>query len=368
MSGAMRILSWNCQGLGNPWTGRSLRKLVREQTPNVCFLMETRLNTKGFNTLYGNLPFQNNIIVKHLDGGGGLAFLWKNDLKLKVINYTANHVLARVTEEDGFVWFMTGFYGWPETQQKFKSWKLLEPLKTFVEGPFLCFGDFNAILHSSEKQCTKQPHTAQIDAFRQALDICQLEDLGYKGYPFTWTNKRPSDANTKLRLDRVMATKGWIDNFPISNVVHLLPHASDHIPITIHVQKFRKKNRRADRGFKFEESWLLWDDCKAQIQQAWNLSGNGEKGLAAIHAKIRACGDDLKTWGDTKAKPEEKETKVLQDQLDEINRVDTTKESKEEYLVVSKKLDDLLLKQEIYWAQRSKVAWLKYGDSNTKFF
>jgi len=161
--------------------------------------METHLDTKGFNTLYGNLPFQNKIIVKHVDGGGGLAFLWKNDLKLKVINYTANHVLARVTEEDVFVWFMTGFYGWPETQQKFKSWKLLEHLKTFVEGPFLCFGDFNTILHSSEKQCTKQPHTAQIDAFRQALDICQLEDLGYKGYPFTWTNKRPGDANTKLK-------------------------------------------------------------------------------------------------------------------------------------------------------------------------
>ena len=163
-------------------------------------------------------------------------------------------MLAKVTEEDGLMWFMTGFYGWPEAQQKFKSWKLLEHLKTFVKGPWLCFGAFNAILHFSKKQSTRQPHIAQIDAFREALEICQLEDLGYKGYPFTWTNKRPSDANTKLRLDRAVATKGWIDNFPVSNVVHLLPHALDHIPISIHVQKFRKKNRRVDRGFKFEES------------------------------------------------------------------------------------------------------------------
>ena len=163
-------------------------------------------------------------------------------------------MLAKVTEEDGLMWFMTGFYGWPEAQQKFKSWKLLEHLKTFVKGPWLCFGAFNAILHFSKKQSTRQPHIAQIDAFREALEICQLEDLGYKGYPFTWTNKRPSDANTKLRLDRAVAAKGWIDNFPVSNVVHLLPHALDHIPISIHVQKFRKKNRRVDRGFKFEES------------------------------------------------------------------------------------------------------------------
>ena len=101
----------------------------------VCFLMETRLDMEGFNNLYDNLPFQNKIIFKHPDSGGGLAFLWKDDIRLEVINYIANHMLAKVIEEDGFVWFMTGFYGWLETQQKFKSWKLLEYLKTYVEGP-----------------------------------------------------------------------------------------------------------------------------------------------------------------------------------------------------------------------------------------
>ena len=43
-------------------------------------------------------------MVKHLDFSGGLAFLWKDDIKLEVINYTAIHVLANVTEEDGFAW------------------------------------------------------------------------------------------------------------------------------------------------------------------------------------------------------------------------------------------------------------------------
>ena len=158
-----------------------------------------------------------------------------------------------------------GFYGWPETQQKHKSWQLLEYLKTFAEGPWLCFGDFNAILHSSEKQSIRKPHNSQINEFREALESCQLEDLGYKGYPFTWTNKRPGDANTKLRLDRAMATKGWIEKFQVSIVVHLLPHASYHLPIAIQVQKFRQKHRRADRGFKFEECWLLWDDCETRV-------------------------------------------------------------------------------------------------------
>ena len=64
----------------------------------VCFLMETRLDKEGFEKLYGNLPFKNKIIVKDPDYGGGLAFLWKNDVSLEVINFTANHVLAKVTK------------------------------------------------------------------------------------------------------------------------------------------------------------------------------------------------------------------------------------------------------------------------------
>ena len=75
---------------------------------------------------------------------------------------------------DGFKWYLTGFYGWPETQQKEKSWQLLQYLKTFVEGSWMVIGDFNAFLHASKKQSTRPPQYAQVEAFREALDSCQL--------------------------------------------------------------------------------------------------------------------------------------------------------------------------------------------------
>ena len=48
---------------------------MREQVPNVCFLMETWLDKEGLDKLYGELPFPNRIIVKKPDSGGGLALI-----------------------------------------------------------------------------------------------------------------------------------------------------------------------------------------------------------------------------------------------------------------------------------------------------
>ena len=84
---------------------------MREQAPNVCFLMETRLDKEGFDNFYGELPFSNKIIVKKPDSRGGLALIWKNGVKLELINYTANHILVKVKEEDDYEWWLTCFYG-----------------------------------------------------------------------------------------------------------------------------------------------------------------------------------------------------------------------------------------------------------------
>ena len=64
----MRILSWNCQGLGNSWTVRSFHKLVKDQAPTTCFLMETRLDREGFEYHCRELLYPNKFLVKKPNG------------------------------------------------------------------------------------------------------------------------------------------------------------------------------------------------------------------------------------------------------------------------------------------------------------
>jgi len=91
-------------------------------------------------------------------------------------------------------------------------------------------------------------------------------------------------------------------------------------------------------------------------------------GLVAIQEKIKFCGAELLAWGSPITDPDTIAIKEIQKQLDRLNEAELTEEAKAEFLELSKKMDDLLQKQEIYWAQRSRLNWLKHGDRNTKFF
>ena len=97
----MSAISWNCRGLGNPLIVKALQKVVLEKDPILVFLMETKLEVSKMDEIKRKIERQQGLVVPSVQfwGGGGLALLWKNSMKVDVLTYSPKHIDAIVTEE-----------------------------------------------------------------------------------------------------------------------------------------------------------------------------------------------------------------------------------------------------------------------------
>lgn len=126
-----------------------------------------------------------------------------------------------------------------------------------------------------------------------ALDSCNLVDMGWQGYKFTWNKRQSVETNTRQKLDHVVANREWRNKFLVSFVTHLFSHASGHLPIMLQVGTKRCFRGRGVWGFKFEEVWLLWEDCEAVVGEAWDTTSGGGSFLVEVRDKIGRCGAQL---------------------------------------------------------------------------
>ena len=134
--------------------------------------------------------------------GGGLALLWDSTLQINVQSYSPHHIDADVVQPGGSTWRLTGFYGHPERTMCSHSWNLLRHLHALRARPWLVLGDFNEIISLEEKWGGDDRNFHQMNAFREVLLDCSLQDLGYTGADFTWTNGQYDGGLVRVRLDR----------------------------------------------------------------------------------------------------------------------------------------------------------------------
>ena len=117
--------------------------------------------------------------------------------------------------------------------------------------PVLAIGDFNEVTHQSEHDGVSQRSQAQMDGFRDALDVCGLIDLGYKGRIWTSEKKVAGGSYTRVRLDRAVAEPAWCALFPAAEELNSTAACSDHGPIVIQL-KGEISTARPSRNFKYE--------------------------------------------------------------------------------------------------------------------
>lgn len=125
-------------------------------------------------------------------------------------------------------WCFTGFYAKARRSELAQSWELLRWLRSQSDLPWLCGGDFNEILDNTEYFHSNERAEWQMQGFRDVVDFCNFQDLGFNGVPFTWDNRQDGEANVKVRLDRFLADPAFVQLYTATTVKHTPSPRSDH--------------------------------------------------------------------------------------------------------------------------------------------
>ncbi|MBA0729639.1 hypothetical protein Golax_025444 [Gossypium laxum] len=191
----------------------------------------------------------------------------------------------------------------------------------------------------------------RMEMFREALEFCELIDVGYSNRWFTWERGNLTETNIQEHLDRGAANENWISMFPEVNVQHLVHSFSDHCPLLIDTNKEDK--RRTKSHFKFEAWWILKDSIVDEAKYIWKTASGDflkkleilKKGLENWARQMRRNKQWKKEFLTTKL------SKLIETERDDINLA--------EMIDTKIQLHFEIEKDERYWEQRARLNWLK---------
>ncbi|GMP89308.1 hypothetical protein CsSME_00040946 [Camellia sinensis var. sinensis] len=253
-------------------------------------------------------------------------------------------------------------YGSPFTLARGQVWSSVEAKFQHLQRPFIIMGDLNQVRGWAEKLSSHSRLIPGASAFNDLIFRNRLVDLPSQRVWYTWCNNHKESAAVYERLERVLASSTWTDNFPLFSLVTLPIQRSDHSPLLLDT------NRMVPFGHKwcrFEAVWLSNPSTQDILQKIWKLPISDVASCVQRHSIIFR---HLKNWNALSFRSLQGQIEDIQARLNQVQRLLSSPGMKTQEQELRFHLDILLQKQELYWAQRSKQHWLSLGDRNTKFF
>ncbi|KAL0446061.1 UNVERIFIED_CONTAM: hypothetical protein Slati_1734000 [Sesamum latifolium] len=255
----------------------------------------------------------------------------------------------------------------PEVAKRKNTWNLLRQLSDQSSRAWICVGDFNEILYDYEKEGMHPRAQWQMNEFRQCLTDCELQDMGFKGAPFTWCNNREEPFMVRARLDRACCTKNWADLFPLAAVNNVATSGSDHWMVWVDLEPEAVPRPRKQQLFRFKAAWTKEKSCTDVIRSSWNPCSTRNIQLD-ITPCIQECRLSLLDWNKHSFGNIVHQMKVVDKTIGALKQGPISAENKSELEEAKAQLEELSTREEILWRQRAKALWLEEGDKNSAYF
>ena len=135
---------------------------------------------------------------------------------------------------------------------------------------------------------------------------------------------------------------------------------SDHTPLLLQLDPIPW--RQPHHCFRFNNAWLLEPELDQLVKNNWKYYPPSD-----IIGKLALCTADMASWSKNIVPNFRKQ--INKQSLDiEAFRNSAHDANDLQLVTMQNNLATLILQEDIYWKQRSKIFWLSDGDTNSKFF
>ncbi|XP_028755343.1 uncharacterized protein LOC114714742 [Neltuma alba] len=356
----MNLLFWNCRGTGSKVLPGLIRELKKKYKIELCALFETKSSGDKAKQISKKLGFQHCEIVDAAGFRGGIWISWSNNSwSLSVLEVNSQYIHT-VVENNGDKIFITAVYASPNITIRRSLWNKLQALNPGNNWPWFIGGDFNATLFSNERRSNAIRTTSVDRDFSNWVESLQLLDMGCSGPFYTWRGK-----GCESRIDRVLSNSKAKDVYTDAVVKNLPWYKSDHRPILLQLRPGILSKNFVHRPFRFNAPWVLHDDFSRLVKEKWDVNENWE-------LNIEKFTKDLLEWSKTTYGHLGRRKSLLMGRLEGISRSILSSGESSALDQLQRKLwlelEEIILQEDLLWAQKAKSQWYALGDKNTKYF
>lgn len=367
----MKLVSWNCRGLGNSAKIEAVKDLLQSDPADILLLQETKIAGQALLEISKTKWKKNTGIAVNARGSsGGLATLWREEQYQLISTHQTLHWIHTelIHTPSKLSISLINLYVPVNYTEKRDCWKTLaEFLEQETLSNIILAGDLNIVLNAKEKRGGTVSRDPMVGVVEELAQLWDLQDFIPIHGQFTWSNNRTGSEHISARLDRFLVQASLMNKKIIST--RILPKlSSDHKPIQLCLED---EEEAGPLPFRFSPQWIERDGFWSTVKDTWNTPISGSASFV-WEQKLKLTKIALKKWIKN---PVPNPSSLRAEAVQVLHSLQIEMESE---TVNATLLDNEIKAQRVayqsfrteedYWRMKSRSLWLKGGDRNTSFF